>query len=44
MQHLEHLVFNFLPINPAESGGIATVFQTMARYIPAAACAAKLEC
>ncbi|MBL0313256.1 MAG: hypothetical protein IPP78_11200 [Holophagaceae bacterium] len=41
MQPLEHLVFNFLLINPAESGGIATVCQTMARHIPAAAGAAR---
>ncbi len=41
MQPLKHLVFNFLPINPAESGGIATVCQTMARHIPTAAGAAK---
>ncbi|MBK8727498.1 MAG: glycosyltransferase family 4 protein [Holophagaceae bacterium] len=41
MQPLEHLVFNFLPIHPAESGGIATVCQTMARHIPAAAGAAR---
>ncbi len=37
MQPLEHLVFNFLPIHPAESGGIATVCQTMARHLPGAA-------
>jgi glycosyltransferase involved in cell wall biosynthesis len=41
MPPLEHLVFNFLPINPAESGGIATVCQTMARHLPGPAGAAK---
>lgn len=41
MQPLEHLVFNFLPIHPAQSGGIATVCQTMARHLPGASGAAR---
>ena len=41
MRPLEHLVFNFLPIHPAESGGIATVCQTMARHIPQVSGAAR---
>jgi glycosyltransferase involved in cell wall biosynthesis len=40
MPPLEHLVFNFLPIDPALSGGIATVCQTMARHLPGPAGAA----
>jgi glycosyltransferase involved in cell wall biosynthesis len=41
LQPLEHLVFNFLPVRPEISGGVATICQAMARHIPPAAGAGK---
>ena len=41
MPPLEHLIFNFLPVDPAVSGGVATVCQALARYIPGVAGARK---